>query len=166
MDNKVALALTIATAAHEGQKRKYTGEPYIMHPIEVMGIVMSVPHNDDMLAAALLHDTIEDTALKHVDLLMTFGASVAGLVFQLTDQCHEGNRATRKAAEAQRLATISGLAQTIKLADLISNTKSIVERDPDFAKVYLREKAAILDVMNRGDARLYAQAKALVDGAS
>src|SRR3546814_3874012 len=57
----VSKALAYAAAAHGSidHVRKYTGEPYIHHPIEVMEIVSSVPHTEDMLAAALLHDTIE-----------------------------------------------------------------------------------------------------------
>ncbi|MEO0828837.1 MAG: hypothetical protein AAFY03_00050 [Pseudomonadota bacterium] len=65
-----------------------------------------------------------------------------------------GNRAARKAAEAQRLSQISPDAQTIKYADLISNTNSIVERDKGFAKVYLAEKDAILKVMRDGNPEL------------
>src|SRR3546814_17882649 len=58
----VSKALAYAAAAHGSidHVRKYTGEPYIQHPIEVMEIVSSVPHTEYMLAAALLHDTIED----------------------------------------------------------------------------------------------------------
>jgi hypothetical protein len=70
-----------------------------------------------------------------------------------------GNRAERKVREKDRLAKISADAQTIKVADLIDNTKSIVERDPGFAKVYLKEKAAVLAVMTKADPRLLAKAK-------
>ena len=57
----VERAREFATQAHEGQVRKYTGVPYIVHPIEVMEIVCTVEHDDAMLAAALLHDVVEDT---------------------------------------------------------------------------------------------------------
>ena len=56
----VARALEFAKKAHEGHKRKYTGEPYVNHPIAVAKIVASVTKDQEMLAAALLHDTIED----------------------------------------------------------------------------------------------------------
>ncbi|WP_248006370.1 MULTISPECIES: HD domain-containing protein [Sphingomonadaceae] len=164
----VTRALAFATRAHGAidHRRKYTHKPYIEHPIEVMQIVQGVSHTDEMLAAALLHDTIEDTAVTRGDIEEQFGASVAALVMELTDQCHEGNRATRKAAEAERLATISSAAQTVKLADLISNTRSIVSNDPVFAEVYLREKALILSKMRMGDPELYAKACELVNSAS
>lgn len=146
--------------------RKYTGEAYINHPIEVMEIVRTAAHHTDvMLAAALLHDTIEDTAVTRGDIEREFGTSVADMVMELTDQCTEGNRATRKEAEAARLGTISADAQTVKLADFISNGASIVEHDPGFAKVYLREKAQTLAVMTAGDPELYARAVAQLDAA-
>jgi len=162
----VSKALEFAIEAHGriNHVRKYTGEPYIDHPIEVMKIVDSVPHTDEMLAAALLHDTIEDTPVTREDIIREFGSEVAVLVMELTDQCHEGNRATRKAAEALRLGTISPEAQTVKLADFISNTRSIVQYDPGFAKVYLHEKSQVLAVMTSGDASLYQQALNLIDG--
>lgn len=156
----VARAHAFAAEAHGsiGQTRKYTGEPYINHPVEVMEIVRSVEHTEEMLAAALLHDTIEDTPVTREDVEREFGPKVASLVMELTDQCHEGNRAARKAAEATRLGSISSEAQTVKLADFISNTRSIVERDPGFARVYLREKSRVLAVMTNGDPSLYALA--------
>lgn len=160
-------ALAFAAEAHGsvGQTRKYTGEPYINHPVEVMEIVRGVEHTDEMLAAALLHDTIEDTPTTREDVEREFGPKVAALVMELTDQCHEGNRATRKAAEAARLGTISPEAQTVKIADFISNSRSIVEHDPGFARVYLREKVRVLSVMTDGDPSLYAQALRQIEDA-
>ncbi|MDG2514818.1 HD domain-containing protein [Sphingobium sp. WW5] len=131
----------------------------------MMEIVRRIPHTDEMLAAALLHDTIEDTATTREDIAREFGEPVAALVMELTDQCHDGNRATRKAAEAKRLGTISPNAQTVKLADFISNTQSIVAGSPGFAKVYLREKLQVFSVMTGGDPNLYRQAMALIEDA-
>lgn len=163
----VSKARQFATDAHASinHVRKYTGEPYITHPIEVMEIVRSVPHTDEMLAAALLHDTIEDTGVTREDVEREFGETVARLVMELTDQCHDGNRATRKAAEAARLGTISSDAQTVKLADFISNTKSIVAGNPGFAKVYLREKLRVLELMTAGDPTLFQRALDLIGDA-
>ena len=166
--NLVERALGFATEAHGrvGHTRKYSGEPYINHPIEVMAIVKTASHYTDvMLAAALLHDTIEDTPVTRDEVEREFGSDVATMVMELTDQCNEGNRATRKAAEAARLGTISADAQTVKLADLISNSSSIVEHDPGFAMIYLREKVLILKVMTAGDQGLYARALAQVAAA-
>ena len=66
--NKVARAIDFAKQAHKDHKRKYTGEPYFNHLWEVMNIVRSVESDDDMLSAALLHDTVEDTATTNDDI--------------------------------------------------------------------------------------------------
>jgi (p)ppGpp synthase/HD superfamily hydrolase len=148
---------------HCGQKRKYTYEPYTVHLDAVADLVAKAGASDVLVAAAYLHDTLEDTETTLGELEREFGGDIASLVLELTDVyvsgAGHGNRATRKAKEAFRLATVSPAAQTIKLADLIDNTKSIVERDPNFAKVYLREKAELLKVLTKGDRRLRAKAK-------
>jgi hypothetical protein len=72
----------------------------------------------------------------------------------------DGNRAVRKAIDLAHTAKACADAKTIKLADLLSNTASIVEHDPGFARVYLKEKSAMLAVMTDGDATLLARAKA------
>jgi|JI10StandDraft_1071094.scaffolds.fasta_scaffold117428_8 (p)ppGpp synthase/HD superfamily hydrolase len=162
-------AYVFAKAAHEavGQMRKYTGEPYIGHPIEVAGILQTVPHTDAMLAAALLHDTVEDTQVTEADIEREFGSEVADLVSWLSDvSCSEdGNRAARKAIDLEHTSRAPAAAKTIKLADLISNTMRIVAHDPKFARVYLSEKAALLEVLKDGDPTLWARAnQVLQDG--
>lgn len=162
-------AQLFATAAHAavGQKRKYTGEPYINHPAEVVGIVRTVDHTSDMIAAAWLHDVVEDTEVTLDDIEYYFGAKLRELVYWLTDvsKPEDGNRAKRKKIDRYHIASAPSEAQTIKLADLISNTASIVERDPDFAKVYLKEKELLLDAMRGGDKGLWIRAcNQLADG--
>jgi (p)ppGpp synthase/HD superfamily hydrolase len=156
--NIVTKAQVFATAAHAAVKhvRKYTGEPYIVHPIHVMSIVKTVEHTDAMLAAALLHDTVEDTGVT-IDLIeQEFGTEVAELVGWLTDvsKKDDGNRAVRKQMDLEHTAQAPAAAQTIKLADLISNTSSIVKNDPKFAETYLKEKQALLKVLTKGDPAL------------
>lgn len=164
--NIVQKAWVFAMAAHTavGQKRKYTGEPYIVHPYEVMTIVKSVSHTEDMLAAALLHDVVEDTGVKLVDISLNFGPEIAALVGWMTDvsKHSDGNRATRKAIDRLHSARAPAEAQTIKLADLISNSRSIMKYDPDFAKVYIAEKCLLLDVLTKGDPTLHAMAREIV----
>lgn len=163
MTNIVERARLFATAAHAavGQTRKYTGEPYVVHPIEVSELVASVGGTDAMVAAALLHDVLEDTDVT-VDLLEAeFGSEVADLVLWLTDVStpEDGNRSTRKALDRQHSAAAPAAAQTIKVADLISNTRTIVEFDPGFARTYLAEKRLLLDVLTRADPTLLEMAK-------
>jgi (p)ppGpp synthase/HD superfamily hydrolase len=153
--NIVEKARVFATAAHSAvnQIRKYTGEPYIVHPTEVSIIVGTVPHTDAMLAAAFLHDVLEDTGVTYGVLADEFGLEIADLVLWLTDIStkDDGNRATRKALDRQHIAHAPAEAQTIKLADLIANTRSIMAYDVAFAKIYLEEKRLLLEVLWRGD---------------
>ena len=161
-------ALSFAATAHATQKRKYTGEPYITHPIEVASIVASVEHTDAMLCAAYLHDVVEDCDVTLEEIKEEFGAEVEDLVFWLTDPpTIKGgpNRAERKRMTRDRYSIAPAEAQTVKCADIISNTSSIVQHDPDFAKVYLSEVGALLDVLDRADPTLLARARAVVSQA-
>ena len=145
-----------------GQLRKYTNEPYIVHPFEVASIVATVPSaTPEMIAAAWLHDVVEDTEVTLDQIHLVFGADVAKLVFWLTDTSkpEDGNRAARKAIDRAHIAAAPAEAQTVKLADLISNTKSIMAHDPEFAKVYLEEKRLLLEVMTKGHPALMAEAR-------
>ena len=156
-------AKIFATAAHAAvaQLRKYTGEPYIVHPAEVVSIVMTVPHTDEMIAAAWLHDVVEDTGVTIETIRAEFGEEVAELVGWLTDvsRPEQGNRATRKAIDRAHTAMAPAAAQTVKLADLISNSRSIMQHDEKFAKTYLEEKRLLLEVMTKGDPTLMAEAR-------
>ena len=83
---------------------------------------------------------------------LCLGSTVAGLVLELTDVYTSAaypqlNRAARKALECERLATVSAKAKLIKRMDIADNTKTIVACDPKFAKIYLREKEALLEVL-------------------
>ena len=158
--------LKFATKAHGSQKRKYTGEPYIVHPIAVSEIVKTVPHTDEMVAAALLHDVVEDTPVTIQEIETKFGSKVAELVGWLTDTSRpeDGNRKTRKSIDRLHSADAPAEAQTIKLADLIHNTASIETHDPSFYKVYKQEKIALLDVLTKGDITLRKIAQQQVGG--
>ena len=155
-------AMAFASGAHASinHVRKYTGEPYINHPAAVVELVRSVPHTPEMLAAAWLHDTVEDTGVSLGLIEQEFGSEVASIVEMLTDvSCaHHGLRAHRKQIDREHTAKASPSAKTIKIADLIDNTRSIVARDPKFAEVYLAEKRLLLEVLREGDPALYAEA--------
>lgn len=150
----VEKARLFAHGAHKAiaHRRKYTGECYTAHLEEVAGLVAQNGGSEAMIAAAWLHDVVEDTAVTVEEIEQIFGADVAGLVGWLTDvsKPEDGNRKARKALDRDHLALAPADAQTIKYCDLISNTSSIVARDPGFAKVYLSEKADLLDVMDKG----------------
>jgi len=163
----VIKALVYAAWCHRHQRRKYTGECYIWHPIEVARMVWHHTKDHAMVCAALLHDTVEDTDATIEDIIRLFGYEVASLVSDLTDVAkpEDGNRATRMGINRNHTAQASPRAKTIKLADLVSNTKSIVSQDKDFAIVYLKEKELLLHVLTDGDARLYGlAAHSLIQG--
>jgi guanosine-3',5'-bis(diphosphate) 3'-pyrophosphohydrolase len=146
-------AMQFARHVHKDQKRKYTNEPYSGHLAEVAGIVGTVTDSPEALAAAWLHDTVED---QHVDLRVIaqrFGGTVAHGVEALSD-VEAGNRAEREAASRQRLHAAAPWIQTIKVADIISNSSSIMLHDPDYAPKYLAEKRAMLEVLDQADQRL------------
>ena len=157
-------AMCFAREVHKHQKRKYTGNTYTDHLGEVAGIVASVcsghKYSDEMVAIAWLHDTMEDQGVVYSELADKFGVVIANGVLMLSDS-EEGNRAERKRLGRERLAKASPEIQTIKYADLISNTSSIVQFDPKFAEVYLEERRLLLEVMDKGDEHLYALACSL-----
>ena len=142
-------ALKFATKAHDGQVRKYTGEPYIVHPIAVANLVKQHGGTEAQQAAALLHDVVEDTDVTLDDICIKFGTEIADLVFWLTDQSKldDGNRAVRKAIDRTHTHSSPHQAQFVKLADLIDNSISIAQHDKGFAKVFFIEKQLILNGM-------------------
>jgi len=157
----VRKALKFAYYAHNGQIRKFTGEDYWHHCRRVAKMVserIGIYHieHDELVAAAYLHDTLEDTDTTYQQLIKEFGGRVAWLVFELTDhytpeRYPDNNRRWRKSMEAVRLGQISESAKIIKLCDMSDNTASIVKNDAKFAITYLREKADVLESMGFGE---------------
>lgn len=162
-------AMMFAREAHKNQRRKYTDSPYTDHLAEVAGIAATVcPARvgiDMVTAVAWLHDCVEDQGVTFETLDKEFGPVIAMAVMCLSD-LEVGNRAERKAASRKRLASSWDWIQTIKVADLISNTSSIVKHDPNFAAVYLNEKRLLLDVLTKADERLVTIARQQVQTAT
>ena len=156
-------ARVYATEAHQriNHRRKYNNEPYHVHLSAVAKLVSSVTDDESMIAAAWLHDTVEDTQATLEDIEETFGMPVAELVEELTDVSKpgDGNRVTRKRIDRLHLSQASKRAKTVKLADLIDNCKDITRHDPRFAQVYLEEMNELLDVLTNGDPQLFKRAE-------
>lgn len=152
-----------ACAAHQrvGQLRKYSGQPYEEHLRRVAEIVATVSDDAEMIAAAWLHDVVEDTPVTIEEIGREFGPGVRELVDALTDvsRPQDGNRAARKAADREHLARASARAQTVKLADLIDNCQDICKHDAGFGRVFVGEMAALLKVLTSGDAALVQRAQ-------
>jgi len=163
MNDLIKQARAFATQAHQriNHRRKYTKQPYEVHLRSVAQTVSTVTDDPEMIAAAWLHDTVEDTSATHHDIEQAFGKRVARLVYELTDisKPSDGNRAARKALDRQHLAQASERAKTIKLSDIIDNSRDICDHDPEFARIYLHEAALLLQVMELGDASLLKRAR-------
>lgn len=162
--NLINKAKKFAEKAHKGQLRKYTNEPYINHPIAVARLVQTVCNDESVLAAALLHDVVEDTEYTIEDISREFGKRIADIVSDLTNisKPTDGNRKIRKEIDRQHIAKSCKEAKLIKLADMIDNRKSITKYDPDFAKVYMSEFLRLLDVLKGVNEELYNQAYSIL----
>ncbi len=166
MADLIALAAGFAKAAHEkmGQRRKYSGEPYIVHPQAVAATVAAVTDDVATIAAAWLHDVVEDTPVTLDELTAIFGADITALVSDLTNASspEDGNRQLRKAIDRQHTAQADPRAKTVKLADLIDNLSDIAEADPGFARLYLGEKSLQLQVLTEGDSELFRRVESII----
>lgn len=169
----VETAKAIATEAHAGQKRKYTGDDYITHPQAVVRILKTIPFpninylghtRDEMLAAAWLHDVVEDTDTTLQQIRKATNKTVASLVKRLTDisKPSHGNRMVRKSIDRWHTARGDFTSKTIKLADLIDNSDSIIKYDVGFRKVYMQEMALLLAVLKGGHPTLQKTADDIV----
>lgn len=161
-DDLVARARYYAERAHGAidHRRKYSGRPYAEHLERVAARVADATGDPEAVAAAWLHDVVEDTPTTHAEIEAAFGPRVAALVHALTDADRAvGNRAARKAIDRARLADAPAAAQSVKLADLIDNAEDIAIHDPHFARVYLREMGALLEVLTRGHPGLLDEAR-------
>lgn len=165
-------ALEFAKMAHEGQKRKYLGEDYVVHPMRVAALIehyispsCSTDGAEYVVSAAYLHDVIEDCDFCYMDIAERFGPGVADLVMEVTNPSIGSgeNRKVRKEMDLKHLANSGYFGASIKLADMIDNIPSIVAYDPGFAKTYLKEKLKVLDVLKHGHPELYRIAKATVE---
>jgi len=125
-------ATGFAAWKHKGQMRKGEGEiPYIHHPIEVTAILAEVGGvtDFDVLQAALLHDTIEDTDANRDELETHFGSRVCAIVLEVTDDTSL-DKAVRKARQVEHAPHLSNDAQSLKLADKTSNVYDVAFSKP------------------------------------
>lgn len=132
MDRLVAQALLFAAESHRNQRRKDEAlTPYINHPIMVMHIlrVEGDISDSNVLAAALLHDTLEDTDATRADLESLFGGKIASIVAELTDD-QSVPRAQRYAEQQAKIPLYSPEARLVRLADRIANLRDLAAGAP------------------------------------
>ncbi len=123
-------AIIFAVQAHHNTERRGKGFPYIVHPMEAVEIVSTITPDQELLAAAALHDTIEDTEVTVEQIREAFGERVANLVHAESDQFTEGvseedSWHDRKQAAIDRLAAASHDAKIVAMGDKLSNMRAI-----------------------------------------
>lgn len=123
-------AIIFAVKAHHNTERRGKGFPYIVHPMEAVEIAATITPDQEILAAAALHDTIEDTDVTFEDLRKEFGDRIAELVYSESDQFTEGvseenSWCDRKQAAITRLANASHDAKIVAMGDKLSNMRAI-----------------------------------------
>ena len=145
-------AIVFAVKAHHDTERRGKGFPYIVHPMEAVEIVASITSDQELLAAAALHDTIEDTEVTVDDIRREFGDRIAELVHAESDQFTEGvseedSWHDRKQAAIDRLAAASHDAKIVAMGDKLSNMRAIwrdyqVKGDALWSIFHARDKAS------------------------
>lgn len=161
----VVRADEFAAYAHRNQLRK-TGGPYIVHPRRVAQVVSEVPGATyQMVAAALLHDVVEDTDITLSEIAGVFGLTIASMVLGLTSQFKDpslGNRHQRAMLEAGRLSQQPAEVQTVKAGDILSNAEGLSALPTSFVQVYIPEKLHQLDMLYLADPGLVSRARSLL----
>ncbi len=145
-------ALEFAAEMHRDQRRKGAeASPYINHPIKVARVLATVGGVSDLptLMAAVLHDTIEDTRTSKEDLIERFGAEVAGLVEEVSDD-KDLPKNERKKKQVEHAPHLSERARMIKISDKICNVTDIAEKPPadwdvERRRRYFEWAAAVVD---------------------
>jgi guanosine-3',5'-bis(diphosphate) 3'-pyrophosphohydrolase len=125
-------ALAFAADKHRDQRRKdAAASPYINHPIALANVLVREGGvtEPEVLAAALLHDTVEDTQTTRAELAAAFGPAVAAIVQEVTDD-KSLPKAERKRLQVEHAATMSRQAKLVKLADKICNLRDMAEHPP------------------------------------
>ena len=130
-------AIIFAVHAHAGTERRGKGFPYIVHPMEAMEIVATMTTDQELLAAAALHDTVEDTDVTVEQIRAEFGDRIASLVADESDEMPEGMTEEaswhqRKQAAIDRLSKASHDAKMVALGDKLSNMRAIAR---DYAEI-------------------------------
>lgn len=120
-------SVKFAVDAHRGTERKGKGYPYILHPMEAAGIVASISVDPELLAAAILHDTVEDTDVTLEQIRQEFGDRVATMVCHETSPLpHSAPWRERKQAQADQVASAPRDSKIVALGDKLSNLRTIV----------------------------------------
>lgn len=151
---KIERAIKYAVDAHAGSKRKGKDRPYILHPIEVMTIIGNLTEDEDIIAAAVLHDTLEDTGVTGEDLERAFGVRVRKLVEAESEDKMKGvspesSWKDRKQATIQHLGTLDRAEKMICLGDKLANIR-------EMSRDYALQREKLWERFNQKDKRMHA----------
>lgn len=152
--NQVERALIFAVGAHKGQTRKNSTTPYILHPCEAAAIAATITDDPDIIAAVLLHDTIEDTDVTQEDIRREFGDRVASIVAgdtepDMDDMPREQSWRVRKESSLELLKRSPREVKIMWLSDKLSNMRS-------FCRMYHIEGNAMWQHFNQKDKKIQA----------
>lgn len=142
-------ALSIAQDKHFYQHRKFSNEPYFNHPSRVADIISRFTKDEEIISAAYLHDTIEDTKTSFKELEVTFGKRVANLVNELTSVKKEQVKIGKAEYLLKKMQKMSEDALLIKLADRLDNVSDFRFASDKFRKKYIDETFYILNNLKR-----------------
>ncbi len=148
-------ALKFAEEKHKIQYRKVSGEPYIFHPLGVAGIIRRNKDShkiNELVSAAILHDTLEDTDTTEKELRELFGDLITSLVKELTTDAEEKERIGKKEYLAKKMSDVdkmSSWALVIKLADRLDNLSDLKECSEKFREKYSKETLFIIDSLEK-----------------
>jgi (p)ppGpp synthase/HD superfamily hydrolase len=165
-DSLILRAARFARDAHAGQRRKYSGRPYIDHPARVASQASLLDEvTPEEVAAAWLHDVIEDCGVSEQDLVDAgFPPPTVALVVELTNSSkglRPFPRATKKQMDRDRLRHVSRRAKRLKLLDRIDNLQGLAGADDDFRNLYVAESVLLIECI--GDAAPELAESALVE---
>jgi len=155
-------AKAFATNCHKTQTRKFDGKPYIVHPEAVASLVDQFGGSPEMVAAAWLHDVVEDCGITVRDLIEHFGTQVSGLVWELTSP-KDLNKSKKAEYLLDKMNTMSSDALTIKLCDRLNNVSDFNTAPKGFVNKYAPETQFIIDELEGGGRPLTDKQTKIID---
>lgn len=152
--NLIIKAALFAKNAHQGQLRKYTRRPYIEHPMRVAGQTALAGAPEQVVAAAWLHDVLEDCPMQEIHFYAQFGRQkqLVRTVLELTNRSKspehaDKDRAERKAIDREALADASAWAKIVKLIDRADNLREMHGASGTFKKLYIEESQLLVKAL-------------------
>ena len=148
-------ALLFATEKHDGQIRKFNGEPYVNHPIRVANTVNEFTLDEDIIAAALLHDVIEDTNATETEIREKFGDNVANMVLALTSDKEKIKQVGKTKYLLDKMNELSDDELLIKLADRLDNVSDLSKDNEKWSIQYTLQTDMIITMLNNPNIKDY-----------